>query len=41
MLAVVAGGVVFYSIRKTSELLGIGVKAHVYCAIAGTYPGSA
>jgi hypothetical protein len=39
MLAVAAGGVSYYSVRKTSELFGVGVKAHVYCAIAGASPG--
>jgi hypothetical protein len=33
MLAVVAGGVWRYSIRKTDELLDIGVDDHLHCAI--------
>jgi len=37
MLVLAIGGVWFYSIRKTNELLDIGVNAHVRCAIAGTY----
>jgi hypothetical protein len=36
MLAVVAGGVWFYSIRKTNELLDIGVDDHVHCAMGQT-----
>jgi hypothetical protein len=38
MLAVVIGGVSYYAIRRTNELLDIGVNDHVQCAIAGTYP---
>ena len=38
MLALVIGGVSFYSIRKTRELFDIGVNAHVKCAIAGGSP---
>jgi hypothetical protein len=38
MLAVMAGGVAFYSIRKTGELFDIGVNDHVHCAIDATYP---
>jgi len=37
MLILVIGGVWFYSVRKTNELLDIGVNDHVRCAIAGTY----
>ena len=33
MLAVVAGGVWFYSVRKTNELLDIGVDDHLHCAM--------
>lgn len=40
MLAVVAGGVSYYSIRKTGELLDIGVHAHVRCTIAGMDRGT-
>jgi hypothetical protein len=36
MLAVALGGVSYYSVRKTNELLDIGVNAHIQCAIAGT-----
>src|ERR1039457_5694127 len=36
MLAVVAGGVGFYSIRKTNELLDIGVDDHLHCAMGRT-----
>jgi hypothetical protein len=38
MLALVIGGVSFYSVRKTNDLLEIGVNDHVQCVIAGTYP---
>jgi hypothetical protein len=38
ILVVVAGGAWFYSIRKTDELMAIGVNDHLRCAIAGTYP---
>jgi hypothetical protein len=38
MLALVTGGVSFYAVRNTNELLEIGVTDHVQCAIAGTYP---
>jgi hypothetical protein len=38
MLAVVAAGVGFYSVRKTDELLRIGLNDHLHCAIAGAYP---
>jgi hypothetical protein len=38
MLAVVAAGVGFYSVRKTDELLRIGLNDHLHCAVAGTYP---
>jgi hypothetical protein len=38
MLAVAIGGVSYYAVRKTNELLDIGVTAHIQCAIAGTYP---
>lgn len=38
MLVLAIGGVWFYSIRRSNELLDIGVNAHVQCAIAGTYP---
>jgi hypothetical protein len=38
MLVVVAAGVGFYSVRKTDELLRIGLNDHLHCAIAGTYP---
>jgi hypothetical protein len=37
MLVLVIGGVWFYSIRQTNELLNMGVNDHVRCAIAGTY----
>lgn len=37
MLAVAIGGVSYYAVRKTGEF-DIGVKDHVHCAIAGTYP---
>jgi hypothetical protein len=36
MLAVALGGVSYYSVRKTNELLDIGVNAHIQCAVAGT-----
>jgi len=38
MLAVVAGGMQFYSVRRINELLGVGVRDHVHCAMEGTYP---
>jgi hypothetical protein len=38
MLALVIGGVSVYSIRKTSELLEIGLNDHVRCAIAAAFP---
>lgn len=38
MLAVAAGGVSYYSVRKTHELFDLGVNDHIRCAIAGTYP---
>jgi hypothetical protein len=38
MLVLVVGGVWFYSVGKTSELLDIGVKDHVRCAISGRSP---
>ena len=37
MLAVVIGGVSYYAVRKTNELLDIGVNAHIQCAVAGTF----
>jgi hypothetical protein len=38
MLAVVIAGMAFVSIRKSGELLALGVNDHVHCAIAGNYP---
>src|SRR5271166_5843666 len=38
MLVLVAGGVSFYSVRKTGELFNIGVNTHERCAIAGAVP---
>lgn len=38
MLAVVAGAVAFYSIRKSNQLFDLGVDAHVHCTTAGVYP---
>jgi hypothetical protein len=38
MLVLAIGGVWFYSVRKTNELLDIGVNGHLHCAIADTYP---
>lgn len=36
MLVVAIGGVSYYSVRTTNELLDIGLNAHVQCAVAGT-----
>jgi hypothetical protein len=41
MLAVVAGGVTFYSIRKSNELFDVGLSGHVHCSVAGTWPHQA
>jgi hypothetical protein len=38
MLALVIGGVSFYTVRKTGELFDIGVNDHARCAVAGTFP---
>lgn len=38
MLAVMLGGVWFYSVRKTNELFDIGVNDHIHCAVEGNYP---
>lgn len=37
MLLLAGGGTLFYSFRKTGELLEIGAKAHALCAVAGAF----
>lgn len=37
MLVLVIGGVSFYSVRKTDDLLDLGVNGHVRCAVGNAY----
>jgi hypothetical protein len=40
MLAIVAGGGLFYSVHRKGELLDIGVSAHVQCVVTAVSPAA-